>query len=131
MPTSLPCDMCGDELAVTMVTNLGNGDSLTVGEACQLIFHLAVARELITSMPGDSAPAYYDQVTALLDAYGQLVTLTAGLIPAGPDVADSPVIEYQAPTEGPADEHAEAPQDQPADDTGNHAAEADIPDRPR
>lgn len=117
MPTQLTCDMCGGELAVTMVTNLANGDTLVIGEACQLTFHLTVAAELIKAMPPELMPAYDEQLTGLVNAYAALAIPAVASTLAGPAAADTDTAEPPAPAEGTADDHAGAPQDQPADGT--------------
>src|SRR5712691_2351389 len=81
MPANITCDLCGTETAASMVTDLANGDSIAIGPACQLTFHLTVATEFIKTMDNTAATAYEDQVTALLDMYGLTAAAASGLTP--------------------------------------------------
>lgn len=146
MPSSLTCDLCGEEHAISMITRLANGDSLAVGEACQLTFHLAVAAELIKAMPAELTAAYDDAANVLLAALATSRAGSDGLLPADPasdtggGTAGGRVLaeygEYQitdsapdtteppAPAEGTADEHA-ADLPQRLDGHGSPAAGTD------
>ncbi len=94
MAATLPCDMCGEEPAAVMVTNLGNGEVLCVGGACQLTFHLTVAAELIKNGEPGTVQAYDEQVGSLLDTFNLALAewagTTAAAAAAGPAAADEP-----------------------------------------
>jgi len=67
MATVLPCDMCGEEPALIMQTNVTNGDAVTIGANCQPIFLLTVVSELLDMMPADVAAQYAQAVTPIVD----------------------------------------------------------------
>lgn len=47
MAQPITCDGCQGELAVLMVTNIGNGDTFAVGADCLPGWHIASAQELL------------------------------------------------------------------------------------
>lgn len=47
MAQPIPCDGCGGELAVLMVTSIGNGHTFAVGANCLPGWHIASAQELL------------------------------------------------------------------------------------
>lgn len=67
MAQVIACDMCGQEPAQVMQTNIQNGDVLSVGANCQLMFHLTVAAEMLDMMPADNRAAYADALAPVLE----------------------------------------------------------------
>lgn len=58
MAKQLTCDMCQQEAAVMIQTNLGDGSALTVGAACLVPYFIATAREMAGQAGVDlAAPA--------------------------------------------------------------------------
>lgn len=143
MANQITCDLCGEEYAVSMVTNLANGDSLAIGEACMLTFHLTVAAELAGNMPFEALGDYAAQITTLAGA----VTATPAATPENTsreaaraqygDLCPECGVPWDQPSpdcphetwnlhplpaqEGPADEHAAVPTDTDHAATVNHA----------
>lgn len=66
----LPCDLCGQEPAGAMFTNLANGDTLAIGHACMLTFNLSSAAELAVGVPDDQRGQYAELVGKLAGAIG-------------------------------------------------------------
>jgi hypothetical protein len=46
MATQLTCDMCGDEPAIMMQSNLGDGSTITVGPQCMIPFYRSALAEM-------------------------------------------------------------------------------------
>lgn len=63
MAQQLTCDMCQQEAAVMIQTNLGDGSALTVGPACLVPYFIATARQMAEqagvdlAAPGPQTPA--------------------------------------------------------------------------
>lgn len=65
MAQSIACDLCGDESAVLMQTNLANGDSIAIGQACLITFSLANALSFSEGIPADAIEPYKDLMAGL------------------------------------------------------------------
>lgn len=65
MAQAITCDLCGEETAVLMQTNLGNGDSQAVGQHCLLTFALASAIAFSDEMPADLAAEFHPMLRTL------------------------------------------------------------------
>jgi hypothetical protein len=68
--------MCGGEKATAMQTNLENGSTLSVGQACMVIFHLSVAAEMLEMMPDENRAAYAEVLTSIIDKLAAAANLT-------------------------------------------------------
>lgn len=92
MATAITCDMCQQETAQVMQTNIDNGDVLAIGASCQLLFHLTVAAEMLDLMPGDARGAYSEVarriITALSDKFTPPVVATPVLLDEDPLTGD-------------------------------------------
>lgn len=86
----LPCDLCAEERAILLQTNVGTGDVIGVGEACLFPFAIGTARAVADVMPGDVKAHYAPSAAALAEDMG--VTL-----------ADVPKRGQAAPDAAPAD----------------------------
>jgi hypothetical protein len=75
MAAPISCDLCGQENAQVMQTNVENGDVIAVGLNCLPIFYLTAAAEMISMMPAANRLAYaaaaataVNELTGLADA---------------------------------------------------------------
>lgn len=82
MPNVIHCDMCQQEHAQVMQTNVDNGDVLAVGPNCLLVFYLTVAQEMLDLMPAENIAAYGSALT-------DVVTRLGGHIDRGGQVAEA------------------------------------------
>jgi hypothetical protein len=58
MPQNLLCDLCQSEPALLMQSNIVNGDAITVGESCMMIFLLTTVSSILDEMPAENAAQY-------------------------------------------------------------------------
>ncbi len=65
MAGQLPCDICGEEVGITLQTNLANGDVMAVGVSCMLAFYLASALQWSEQVSPEVLEAAAPQVVAL------------------------------------------------------------------
>lgn len=65
----LSCDLCGQESAGAMFTNLQNGDTLAIGHACMLTFNLSSAVELANGLAPEQRDQYAELLGALNEAF--------------------------------------------------------------
>jgi hypothetical protein len=77
MAQSIACDMCGQENATFMQTNIANGDVVAVGDSCTLTFLLTVAAEIVTAMPIDAATQYGEAIMPVLGKLAGVVVHAA------------------------------------------------------
>jgi hypothetical protein len=63
MASAIPCDLCETEPAVVMQTNMGNGDTVSVGQACLITFFTATLTQLLR----DNGPADNSMYGTLFD----------------------------------------------------------------
>ena len=96
MAQPIACDLCGQENAVLMQTNIGNGDVIAIGGSCMVTFLLSTAATILDEMPADAAAAYGEVIRPVVNQLAVHVT------------ADSP--EVQA-------DHASKPPEVAASDT--------------
>jgi hypothetical protein len=69
----LICDLCEQESAAALYTNLANGDAMAIGAACMLTFALSVAAELAAGVPDDQREQYSEVMAKLAAALGRYV----------------------------------------------------------
>lgn len=62
--------MCGSEPATLLQTNVKNGDSLSVGDSCILVFYLTAAAEMLDLMPAENVKAYAEALAPVLEKMG-------------------------------------------------------------
>jgi hypothetical protein len=67
----LICDLCEQESAAALYTNLANGDAMAIGAACMLTFALSVAAELAVGVPDDQREQYSELMTKLIFTLGR------------------------------------------------------------
>lgn len=67
---NLRCDLCEQEAAVLMQTNLGNGDTVAVGASCLLTFALAFANEMAGGASDEAKTAVAELGGAVIHALG-------------------------------------------------------------
>ena len=60
MAQPIGCDICSAELAVQLVTNLGNGDTMGVGASCLHQWAIALADATKPQPSADVAPPHSD-----------------------------------------------------------------------
>ena len=58
MAGQLMCDLCQAEPATVMQSNLGNGDTVAVGDGCALGFYLTVAATILEGMDEANVTAH-------------------------------------------------------------------------
>jgi len=64
----LICDLCEQESAAALYTNLANGDAMAIGAACMLTFALSVAAELAEGTPAKQREQYVELAGRLAEA---------------------------------------------------------------
>jgi len=118
---NLLCDLCQQEPAELMQTNVANGDAITVGASCMLVFLLTTADSILAGLPADVAVQYGDALAPIVArlATGIDVTTfdedpeTGDMVPLAPDAdlvdqeADGSTGIPPAPATAPA-EHTQA-----------------------
>ena len=62
----IPCDMCGQELAIMLQTSLSDGETVGVGEACIIGFYMGVLTELTAGMPTEVAEHYTEPLAIII-----------------------------------------------------------------
>jgi hypothetical protein len=67
MATAIACDLCETEPAVLMQTNLGNGDTISVGQACLITFAGGTFAEMVNSVDTDVIAMHGEALTSLID----------------------------------------------------------------
>lgn len=67
MAQAIACDMCGNETATTMQTNLNNGDAIAIGDSCMLPFYLTVVQTMVAEIPADTLIQYGEALKPVLD----------------------------------------------------------------
>lgn len=92
MAQAIGCDLCQQEPAVMMQSNLTNGDTLGVGEACMVTFYAAS----LTTMLHDAPPEALNALSPVLVPLGAII---------GPDEWDSASDQAQAQGMGAVGEH--------------------------
>jgi len=68
MAGTISCDLCGQENAVLMQTNLANGDSVAVGDACMALFLATMLGQQVSGMSDDAFTANAETLMPLTDA---------------------------------------------------------------
>jgi hypothetical protein len=101
---AIPCDLCKEETAVLMQSNLNEGDTIAVGPSCMLPFALQLAIAAAQTVTPEAGPLYAPMVAQL---------------------AGFPIWE------DPAAQDAQDGAQPPADDAGGPAAKPDLPKRRR
>jgi hypothetical protein len=89
MAQNILCDLCEQEPGMLMQSNISNGDVITVGESCMLIFLLTTAGSILDQMPADNARQYAQALDPIV-AKLALVVLSA-------DTDEGPVTGDMAP----------------------------------
>lgn len=100
MAQSIACDLCEAEPAVLMQSNLVNGDTVAVGEACILGFF---GGAFATMLEGADVPVIEAQEDALTQLAGRIRGRLRAALPT-PSSAELTAERWQDA----ADEHAEA-----------------------
>jgi len=78
MAGPIACDLCGEEHASAIFTNLDNGDTVSVGGACMLTFALSVAAELAGQVPEDQRDQFAQLAGAVATALLPTIPLADG-----------------------------------------------------
>jgi hypothetical protein len=58
MAQNILCDLCEQEPGMLMQSNINNGDVITVGENCMLIFLLTTVSSILDEMPAENAAQF-------------------------------------------------------------------------
>jgi hypothetical protein len=91
--------MCGSEPATLLQTNVKNGDSLSVGDSCILVFYLTAATEMLGMMPAENVTAYAKALAPILDKMAEHADFDGdGAAGQAPDAADSDAAPVTADT---------------------------------
>lgn len=69
MAQAIACDLCQQEPAVMMQSNLGNGDTIGVGQACMVTFYASS----LTAMLSDAPPEMLNELAPVLLPLGALI----------------------------------------------------------
>lgn len=67
MAQAIACDLCGQETAVLMQTNIENGDVIAIGGSCMVTFLLSTAATILDEMPADRRGAYAEIIKPVTD----------------------------------------------------------------
>lgn len=112
MAATITCDLCGAEPAALMQSNMANGETIAVGDACLIPFMATVLTETLTSMDAATAREWMPAVKPLLAAVDALAEPPA---PA-PAVRGKrkPAATAQPETTPDGGNGEQAPQDTPA-----------------
>lgn len=106
MAQALPCDLCGEESAVLLQSNLGDGSSLSVGPACLLNYALGFAVGLTGEFTPEDAAPYADVMAQLCQQLApSMLALAKSAAPRRPrrkSTEDSPPEDAQGDGELPA-----------------------------
>jgi hypothetical protein len=73
MAQAIRCDLCGQENAVLMQTNIDNGDVIAIGGSCMVTFLLSTAATILDEMPADHVGQYAEIIAPVVS----LLTLHA------------------------------------------------------
>lgn len=98
MATAIGCDLCQAEPAEMMQTNLGNGETISVGAACMATFFAGA----LTAMLSDAPPEALNGLSAVL------VPLSAII---GPDAWNTESDTVKAVRDVPHTEHDTGPRE--------------------
>ena len=77
MAQNLLCDLCQQEPAQLMQTNIDNGQVITVGASCMLLFLLTTAETIVSDMPPEVAAQYGETVASIVDKLSDRVIAIA------------------------------------------------------
>jgi hypothetical protein len=77
MASQLGCDLCGQENAILMQTNIGNGDVIAIGPSCVVVFMLTTAESIISEMPEANAAAYGEALAPIVARLAPIVDRAA------------------------------------------------------
>lgn len=69
MAQAISCDLCQQEVAVMMQSNLTNGDTIGVGDACMVTFFASS----LTAMLHDAPPEALNELSAVLVPLGAII----------------------------------------------------------
>jgi hypothetical protein len=90
MAQNILCDLCESEPALLMQTNIQNGDAITVGESCMLVFLLTTVSSIVDEMPADNAAQYGETLAPIVS---KLAIATIAVTPAeGAGVPDAELL---------------------------------------
>lgn len=73
MAAQLVCDMCQQEPAAVMQTNIENGDAVTVGNSCLLTFYLTIVAEVVSAMAPEQRDAYAEVIRPVIETLANTV----------------------------------------------------------
>jgi hypothetical protein len=69
MAQAIGCDLCGQEPAVLLQTNIDTGEVISIGPSCAFSFYVGAARGMAENMPLDVREANADAVTVLIESF--------------------------------------------------------------
>jgi hypothetical protein len=95
--------MCGQETATVMQSNLANGDTISLGDNCQLAFYLTVVQTILDAMPADVRAEYAAAVKTVTDALASAIASALSNVVQGEDTGDTDIIPADTTIEAPAD----------------------------
>jgi hypothetical protein len=81
MAPAITCDMCQQEIASVMQTNIGNGDVVAVGNSCLLTFYITIVAEVVDAMDPDLRLAYAEVISPVVVKLVEAMA-AAGVAPA-------------------------------------------------
>lgn len=67
MATAIGCDLCETEPAIMMQTSLANGDTMSVGQACLLVFTGSSFAAMLANTDADTRAMYGKPLTDLIE----------------------------------------------------------------
>ena len=111
MAQQIACDLCGEEDAVMLQTNVETGEVLSVGPACVFPYALGIASATAAEFSPDIAAIYRPEVSKL---YGALADM------AGPDLPE-PAAKRRKPKAA-----SGTPLDEPAEPKPHASPEAQL-----
>lgn len=92
MASAITCDLCQSEPAEMMQSNLGNGETISVGAACMVTFFAGALASMVGQLDGSGRTANELSLVMITDAIGLLPASELSAQPP-PSNAD---LEYQA-----------------------------------
>jgi hypothetical protein len=67
MAQAMGCDLCGQENAILLQTNIDNGDVIAIGGSCMVTFLLSTAATILDDMPADNRGAYAEIIRPVVN----------------------------------------------------------------
>jgi hypothetical protein len=100
MAQAMGCDLCGQETAILLQTNIDNGDVVAIGGSCMVTFLLSTAATILEDMPADHRGRYAEIIRPVTEQLANHV-VAADAADAAAAAAGEPVAADRQPGEHP------------------------------